>query len=321
MQHSCNFIFYPFAKNSYMIQKQYDVAIIGGSYSGLAAALTMGRSKRRAIVFDTGKPRNEATANAYNFSGNDGTPPATIRALSIRDVQKYPDIKLLKQKVVTVTNSGPGFELTTETGKVYRTRKMILATGVTDRLPAINGFENLWGRKIFHCAYCHGWEIKDIPAIIIAKGTIAWEMAITTSNWNSQLTFLLNGTTVEDTDKRNRLMQKGYQLIETPVTSLIDEATQVRILLSNGTQLISNAVYAKPAKVLYNNELAVQLGCALEKCGSVVVDNGMQTSVAGVFAVGDLSHPGYHQVSEAISTGHKAAVFCNNQLNREDFMI
>jgi thioredoxin reductase len=320
MQHSCIFIFYPFIKNSYMIRKQYDVAVIGGSYGGLAAALTLGRSKRRAIVFDTGKPRNETTANAYNFSGNDGTPLATIRALSIRDVQKYPAIKIVKQKVVTVTHNDQGFKLTTENGEVYITRKLILATGVTDQLPAIPGFEHLWGQKIFHCAYCHGWEMKDIPAIVIAKGTIAWEMAITTSNWNSQLTFLLNGTTIEDPDKRNRLMQKGYQIIETPVANLVDEATQVRIQLSDGTQMTSKAVYAKPAKVIYNNELAVQLGCVLEKSGSVVVDSGMQTSVMGVFAVGDLSHPGYHQVAEAISTGHKAAAFCNNQLNREDFI-
>lgn len=304
-----------------MIQKQYDVAVIGGSYGGLAAALTLGRSKRRAIIFDTGKPRNETAANAYNFSGNDGAPPATIRALGIRDVQKYPDIKILKQKVVTVTHNYQGFELTTKNGEVYQSRKLILATGVTDQLPAINGFEHLWGRKIFHCAYCHGWEIKDRPAIVIAKGTIAWEMAITTSHWNNQLTFLLNGTTIEDADKRTRLLQKGYQLIETPIANLIDETNHVRILLTNGMQITSNAIYAKPAKVIYNNELAVQLGCALEKCGSVLVDHGMQTSVAGVFAAGDVSHPGYHQVAEAISTGHKAAVFCNNQLMREDFTM
>jgi thioredoxin reductase len=302
-----------------MITAYFDVAVIGGSHCGLAAALTLGRSKRTAVVFDAGKPRNETASHAYNYSGNDGASPATIRASGIRDLQKYQGIKIVKQKIVTATLTSKGFELTTEDGKTYQTRKVILATGVTDQLPVINGFEHLWGRKIFHCTYCHGWEIKDRPAIIIAKGTIAWEMAITTSHWNSQLTFLLNGTTIEDADKRNRLLQKGYQLIETPVTGLIDEADHVRILLSNGMQLTSNAVYAKPARVIYNNELAVQLGCALEKCGSVLVDNSMQTSVAGVFAAGDVSHPGYHQVSEAISTGHKAAVFCNNQLMREDF--
>jgi thioredoxin reductase len=304
-----------------MITARYDVAVIGGSHCGLAAALTLGRSKRSTVVFDTCKPRNAAASHAYNFSGNDGASPATIRASGFRDIQKYPDIKIAVQKIITAIQHSNGFKLIAENGDIYQARKVILATGVTDQLPAIDGFERLWGRKIFHCAYCHGWEIKDQPAIVIAKGTIAWEMAITTSHWNSQLTFLLNGTTIEDADKRARLLQKGYQLIETPVTCLTDETDHVRILLSGGMQLTSKAVYAKPAKVIYNNELAVQLGCVLEKCGSVLVDNGMQTTVAGVFAAGDVSHPGYHQVSESISTGHKAAVFCNNQLMREDFMM
>lgn len=304
-----------------MITPHFDVAVIGGSHCGLAAALTLGRSKRSAVVFDTGKPRNKTASHAYNFSGNDGASLASIRAAGIRDIQKYHGIKIVKQKIITATNTSKGFELTTEDGKIYETRKVILATGVTDQLPAIDGFEHLWGSKIFHCAYCHGWEMRDRPAIVIAKGTIAWEMAITTSNWNSQLTFLLNGTMIEDVDKRTQLLKKGFQLIETPIASLIDEADHVRILLSNGVQITSNAVYAKPAKVIYNSDLAVQLGCTLEKCGSVLVDNSMQTSVVGVFAAGDLSHPGYHQVAEAISTGHKAAAFCNNQLMREDFRM
>jgi thioredoxin reductase len=304
-----------------MITARFDVAVIGGSHCGLAAALTLGRSKRATVIFDTGKPRNATASHAYNLSGNDGTSPAIIRASGFRDIQKYPDIKITEQKIVTAIRHSNSFELITENGVRYQTRKLILATGVTDQLPAIDGFERLWGRRIFHCAYCHGWEIKDQPAIVIAKGTIAWEMAVTTSHWNSQLTFLLNGTQIEDPDKRARLLHKGYQLIETPVTNVIDEENHVRILLSDGTQITSNAVYAKPAKVIYNNELAVQLGCALEKCGAVQVDYSMQTSVVGVFAAGDVSHPGYHQVAEAISTGHKAAVFCNNQLMREDFAM
>jgi thioredoxin reductase len=124
------------------------------------------------VVFDTGKPRNATASHAYNFSGNDGISPATIRASGIRDIQKYPGIKLLNHKIVTVTRSINGFELTTENGASYLTRKVILATGVTDQLPLIDGFDSLWGRKIFHCAYCHGWEIKDRPAIVIARGNI-----------------------------------------------------------------------------------------------------------------------------------------------------
>lgn len=298
----------------------YEVAVVGGSHAGLAAAHTLGRSKRRTVVFDTRRPRNLGATRSHNFSGNEGATPTQLRAAALKDIHLYPHVHFREGPVTNICAVDQGFRLTIDDQHFFTARKIILATGVTDQLPLIEGVAPLWGKKIFHCAYCHGWEIRDEPALVMVKGAIAWEVAMTTSQWNDQLTFILNGTDIEDKSRKEQLLQRGWTTIETPVERVAEEGNCVRVFFTDGSSVAGSAVYSKPTGVQFNNELALQLGCAVSKSGSVLTDAGMQTSVRGVFAAGDLSHPGYHQVSEAISTGHKAAAFCNNQLCMEDFM-
>jgi len=299
----------------------YEVAVIGGSHAGLAAAHTLGRSKRRTIVFDTGKPRNRTSNQSHNLSGRDGTSPVDLRAAAHHDLRQFGHVKISPEAVVKLSVSKEGYQLTTDQRQAFTVRKIILATGVVDQLLPIEGLQALWGKKVFHCTYCHGWEARDQPALVLVKGMIAWEVAMTLSQWNDQLTFLLHGTTVEDAAKRAQLLQKGWSLIETPVERIAESDTGLIVSLADGQTLTSPVVYTKPVRVQFNNKLAELLGCELSRSGSVLTDAAMQTSVPGVFAAGDLAHPGYHQVSEAISTGHKAAAFCNNQLSMEGFII
>lgn len=297
----------------------YEVAVIGGSHAGLAAAHTLGRSKRRTIVFDTGKPRNYSSNQSHNLSGRDGISPVDLRRAALNDLQPFGHVKIFSGAVVGLLGSNAGYQLTTDQQQVITVRKIILATGVVDHLLPIEGLQALWGKKVFHCTYCHGWEARDQPALVLVKGMIAWDVAMTLCQWNSQLTFLLHGTVVEDAAKREQLLQKGWPLIETPIVRIAESDSALIVSLADGQTLTSAVVYTKPIRVQFNNELAMLLGCKLSRSGSVLTDAAMQTSVPGVFAAGDLSHPGYHQVSEAISTGHKAAAFCNNQLSMEDF--
>lgn len=296
----------------------YEVAVIGGSHAGLAAAHTLGRSKRRTIVFDMGRPRNHTSTRSHNLSGNDGASPVDLRAAAHHDLQLFGHVRMFPEAVVKLSVSKEGYQLITDQQQVFSVRKIILATGVTDHLLPIEGMQALWGKRIFHCTYCHGWEARDQPALVLVKGMIAWEVAMTLSQWNHQLTFLLHGTAVEG-EKRGQLLQRGWTIIETPIVRISESGTQLAVSLADGQTLTSPVVYTKPIRVQFNNELAMLLGCELSRSGSVLTDAAMQTSVPGVFAAGDLAHPGYHQVSEAISTGHKAAAFCNNQLCIEDF--
>jgi thioredoxin reductase len=296
----------------------YEVAVIGGSHAGLAAALTLGRSKRRTIVFDTGAPRNNAAGYLHNFSTGDGASPNKLRNIAKSHLNMFDHVRHMPQQVTSVNAAAAGFQLTAG-NEMFTVRKIMLATGVTDHLFSIEGLAVLWGRKVLHCTYCHGWEARDQPALVLVKGAIAWDVSITISQWNPHLTFLLNGSAVEDAEKKTYLQQRGWQLIETPVIKLAEREEAVEVLLADGQVIAAPVVYTKPVQVQFNNELAVKLGCEISKSGSVLTDSAMQTSVQGVFAAGDLAHPGYHLVAEAIATGHKAAAFCNNQLCKEDY--
>jgi thioredoxin reductase len=310
---------YQFKKSVQMNVFDYEVAVIGGSHSGLAAAHTLGRSKRSTILFDAGAPRNSAAQRVHNFSTGDGASPHELRKIARAQLNVFDHVRYIQERVTSVNASAAGFHVTTG-NDLFLVRKIILAAGVTDHLFPIEGLTDLWGRKVLHCTYCHGWEARDQPALVLVKGAIAWDVSITISQWNPQLTFLLNGSMVEDAEKKNYLRQRGWPLIETPVTKLVERAEAVEAWLADGQVIAAPVVYTKPVQVQFNNELAVKLGCEISKSGSVLTDGAMQTSVQGVFAAGDLAHPGYHMVAEAIATGHKAAAFCNNQLCKEDYL-
>lgn len=297
----------------------FEVAVIGGSHAGLAAAHTLGRSKRRTVVFDTGNPRNKAAGRSHNLSVYDGASPVVLRDIARQQLQQFSHVQSRQQPVIGAAAWHEGYQLTTANGETLTVRKLILATGVTDHLLPVEGLAALWGTNVLHCTYCHGWEARDLPALVLVKGAIAWDVAMTLCQWNPSLTFLLHGSTVEDVAKKEYLLQRGWRLVDALVMRVAALGSEVGAWLADGQMITAPVMYTKPVQVQFHNELAVMLGCQLSKSGSVLTDAAMQTSVQGIFAAGDLAHPGYHQVSEAISTGHKAAAFCNNQLCKEDF--
>lgn len=296
----------------------YEVAVVGGSNAGLAAALTLGRSNRKTIVFDTGSPRNMPTLHAHNFFTRDGLPPSTLIEIAIEQLQNYSSVHIQHTKVIAARKEGNNFVLGAEGNVSFTVRKLIMATGVKDVLMEINGLKELWGIKIFNCPYCHGWEIKDQSIAVIVSGSIAVELAHVVSNWNKDIIFLLNGTGIQP-DKESIITERGWKIINTPIVNIVDNGENIRIVFSDGTEIFRTAAYSKPSEIYFNNELAQQLGCDLHESGSVQTDRGFQTNIPGVFAAGDLSHPGFHQISAAAFGGHTAAAMLNNQLCREDF--
>ncbi len=302
-----------------MSRAEYDVAIVGGASAGLAAALTLGRTNRTTVVFDTGEPRNKPAAHAHNMFTRDGTPPMELLAIGRQQLLQYSSVELHNERVVSAEKSGNRFTIETASNSVYSVRRVILATGVRDILPDIPGMSGLWGSKIVHCPYCHGWELRNTPVALIANGDAALHLATLVRNLNSDLVVLTNGASTINTEKQEVLVRKGIRVIETPIAEIIDDSEGIRIALADGSTLHRAAAYARAATLQFNSQLAVQLGCELTEAGSVQVDDMQQTTVPGVFAVGDLSHPGLHQVAIAASGGHKAGAMCNSQLCEEDF--
>ncbi|MBO9151245.1 NAD(P)/FAD-dependent oxidoreductase [Chitinophaga sp. GCM10012297] len=299
----------------------YEAAIVGGSSAGLAAALTLGRFGRRTIVFDTGAPRNKPAAHAHNFFTRDGEPPAELLRIAREQLQPYPSVELQQLSIATAEKTTHGFLLTALSGERFETRKIIIATGVKDILPAIEGLQELWGESIFHCPYCHGWEIKGEPVAIIANGDNAWHFAQIVSQLNKDITFLTNGPSALSSEQTGKLQRKGFSTIEIPIASVQKEKENggIRITFADGSSIHKTAAYYRGETLQYHNEIAKQLGCELSGMGSVVVNFMYETTVPGVFAAGDVSHDRLHQVSMAAAGGHAAAGSCNGQLCAEDF--
>jgi len=152
---------------------QHDVIIIGGSYAGLSAAMTLGRSMRKVLIIDSGKPCNRQTPYSHNFITHDGETPAAIAQKAREQVLKYPTVQLVNDTALRASKNENGFEIITASEAAYNTTKIIFATGVLDIMPDIKGFAECWGISILHCPYCHGYEVKDKPLGIIANGDVA----------------------------------------------------------------------------------------------------------------------------------------------------
>jgi thioredoxin reductase len=295
--------------------EHYEIAIIGGSSAGLAAAQTCGRSARNTIVFDTQEPRNKPAAHAHNLFTRDGIPPSALLAIGREELKTYPSVVLRNDKVINVSRQEGAFLLETASAKQISARAIILATGVKDILPPIAGAQELWGSRIVHCPYCHGWEIKDTPVALIAEGDFAYEMAPLIYHLNKDLTILTNGGTPLPVD----LSHKGITIINTPIAKIAAAGEGIAITFTDGVVINKTAAYLRVKELAFNNALAIQLGCELTEAGSVKVDEFKQTSIPNVWAAGDLAHPGMHQVSIAAAGGHLAAAMCTKQLNKEDF--
>ncbi|RYY17064.1 MAG: NAD(P)/FAD-dependent oxidoreductase, partial [Chitinophagaceae bacterium] len=187
--------------------KYFDVIIVGGSYAGLSSAMALGRALRSVLIIDSSLPCNRQTPHSHNFITQDGETPGIISAKAKSQVLKYDTIKFHDGVAVSGTKTGNGFEIITETGESFKTKKLIFATGVKDLLPGIKGFSECWGISVIHCPYCHGYEVKNEKTGIIANGDFAIHYARLIRNWTKDLTIFTNGNpglTKEQTDNINK---------------------------------------------------------------------------------------------------------------------
>lgn len=197
-----------------MKQKNFDVIIVGGSYSGLSAAMSLGRSLRQVLVIDSGLPCNRQTPYSHNFITQDGEKPAVISAKAKLQVALYKTIHFYNGLAVEAVKRENGFEISTESGEVFSARKVLFATGVKDLLPEIKGFADCWGISVLHCPYCHGYEVKNERTAIIANGEMAFEYSKLISNWTKDLRLCTNGKSTLTLDQVEALKKHGITLFD-----------------------------------------------------------------------------------------------------------
>lgn len=301
-----------------MEQLNFEVIIIGGSYSGLSAAMSLGRSLRRVLVIDSGLPCNRQTPHSHNFLTQDGETPAAISAKAKLQVELYKTVQFYSGLAVKAVKTVNGFEITTASGEVFTSKKILFATGVKDLLREINGLAECWGISILHCPYCHGYEVKGEKTAVIANGDMGFEYAKMISNWTKDLRLLTNGKSTLTLEQTEVLKKHNIEIIESEIASFEHQNGGVQqIIFKDESKIDVKAVYYRPA-LEQHCPLPESLGCDLNENGLIQVDLMQKTTIEGVFASGDCTTQ-MRSVAFAVSTGSFAGVAINASLIGEYF--
>lgn len=300
-------------------QTHFEVIIIGGSYSGLSAAMSLGRSLRQVLVIDSGLPCNKQTPYSHNFITQDGEIPAAISAKAKKQVEFYKTIQFYNGLVIGIEKTHNGFKITTKSAKVFTSKKVLFATGVKDLLPAIDGFANCWGISILHCPYCHGYEVKNEKTAIVANGDMGFEYAKMINNWTKDLKLCTNGKSALTPEQTQILNQHKIEIIENEIESFEHENGNIKnIVFKNGGKTAVKAIYHRPA-FEQHCPLPEIMGCELNEQGLLKVDAFQKTTVPGIYASGDNHNPA-RSVAMVVYTGSFAGAIINRELIEEDFI-
>ncbi len=296
-----------------------DVLVIGGGTAGLSAALVLGRSRRRTVVVQEGAPRNAPSPAAHSVFTRDGTSPAELLRIARAQLVPYTSVELCEGRVVSLRGAAEGFVAGLADGTRVRARRMLLAVGVRDELPAIEGLAELWGRGVLHCPYCHGWEVRDAPLAVYASGAPAMDFVPLLLQWSRDLLLCTGGPAGLAPMERETLARHGVRIIETPIQRLEGVGALDRIVFTDGHVESRRALFLRPPQSLAS-DLPQQLGCELTEAGHIKVGPDQQTTVPGVYAAGDATTP-MQQIVAAAASGAAAAAMINRALVSEDFVI
>ncbi|WP_025145299.1 NAD(P)/FAD-dependent oxidoreductase [Pedobacter jeongneungensis] len=296
----------------------FDVIIIGGSYAGLSAALTLGRSTRKVLVIDSGKPCNRQTPHSHNFLTHDGDRPAEISAAAKAEVLEYPTVKFLDGKANSAKQVEGGFSVGLEGGQHFTSRKLLIATGLRDVLPDIKGLAACWAITAVHCPYCHGYEVKNEKIGLLMNGDHAFEMAKNLHLWNKDLTILTNGKSEFTIEQTEKLKSKSITVLEEEIIELEHQDGQLEnIVFKNGKKIAFKAIYVKP-EIEQHLNFNEQLSFELTDMKTIKVNEQQQTTANGVYAAGDCATL-FRSLSIVTAAGTMAAVMINKELISEDF--
>ncbi len=264
----------------------HEVIIIGGSYAGISAGMQLARARRKVLVIDAGNRRNRFADHSHGFLGQDGRSPALIAREAREQLLAYPTVQWHEQLAVTATKAGDGFVVTTADGQQYGGLRLILAGGVIDELPTVPGLQERWGRSVFHCPYCHGYELDGGPIGVLAAAPVAMHHAMMLPDWGPT-TLFLNGAFAPDDGQLAQLRRRGVQVEHEAVVALSGERADVT--LASGRVVELAGLFTQP-RTQMASPLPEALGCAFEDgpMGRFIkVDAMRETSVPGVFACGD----------------------------------
>lgn len=299
------------------MKNNFDVIIIGGSYTGLSAGMSLGRSLRNVLIIDSGKPCNRQTPHSHNFLTQDGKAPKEISEIAKDQVLKYETVSFLEGRVAKTSQNSEGFEVEIDNGEKFSAKKIILASGVKDQIPDIKGFAECWGISVIHCPYCHGYEVKGKKTGILSNGDLAFEFSKLVFNLSKDLSLFTNGECTLNEEQTERFSQNKINIVEDEIKEIVHENGNIRkIIFKNGSEKALEALYAKiPFEQNINTE---DLQLELTEHGFIKIDHFHKTSTDGVFACGDNTTM-MRSVANAVAQGNFTGAIVNKELSEDGF--
>jgi thioredoxin reductase len=299
------------------MEKIHDVLIVGGSYAGLQAAMTLGRCLRNVLVIDSGKPSNRFAPQAHNLITYDDVEPDKIRRWAKEQVLTYPTVSIREGNVLSVELNDDGtFTALDNEGNNHKTKKLLLATGLTDVLPDIPGFEQCWGRSVVHCPYCHGYEVRGKKLGVMAGAKATERFLPLVHNWSDDLSFFLNEDEELTEETERSIIERNINIVRSGIRELHHtDGYLERVVTADGTPYTLDALFVSlPCE--QQTEIVEQLGCETNEDGFIEINIVGSTNVPGVYAAGDCTTP-MRAISVAIASGYQAGIGINNELLKE----
>ncbi|MEP7229740.1 MAG: NAD(P)/FAD-dependent oxidoreductase [Ginsengibacter sp.] len=295
----------------------FDVIIIGGGPAGLNAAVVLGRCNRKVLLFDHGKQRNRYSHGMHNYLTRDDITPTKFLQISKNELRKY-GVKVLRAEVKHAKKDEDGnFVIMDLKEKTYYSKKLILATGLTDNLPEIKGINKFYGKSIYHCPYCDGWENNHKTIGVYSKSRNGVDVALTLTAWSSTITLYTDGKKYLTKKDKDLLAKKSINVINEPIDSFEGKGSELKnIVFANGDKSFCEALF-------FSNGYSVQchlvesLGCKVNENNIAITNKSQQTNITGLYAAGDISKD-VHFVVVAAAEGAKAAVYINKELMEEE---
>lgn len=295
--------------------EDFDVIVVGGSYAGLATAMSLGRALVRVLVIDSGMPCNRQTPYSHNFLTRDGQTPRQIAAIARQQVLEYETVTFFRGHAVDGRRVEKGWEVEVVSGEVFRAGRLVFATGIRDILSSIEGLSECWGISVLHCPYCHGYEVAGENTGILANGDNAFEMATLISNWTKDLTVYGSGLTPE---QEKRLAGRGIGFVDKEIHHLEHTDGYVQhLVFSDGSKVPLKALYTRSPFVQHCT-IPAELGCELTEEGHIKIDAFQETSLPGVYACGDNASR-MRTVAHAVAAGTMAGIAISRKMIFEKF--
>jgi thioredoxin reductase len=293
----------------------YDVIIVGGGPAGLSAATILGRCRRRVLLCDDGRYRNDASRALHGYLTRDGIHPAELRRIGREQLSRY-EVEIRNIRVTRAEVQEGRFELTLEDESRLLCRRLLLATGVVDQVPKVEGMDRFFGNGVYHCPYCDGWEARDRVLAAYGTGKRGAGLAVSLKTWSPDVILLTDGPPRLTSEEAGRLARHGISVRSDKITRLEGSENLEQVIFRDGSSLSIRAIFLS-AEQNQRCDLASGLGCVFNRRGTVRTGDLEKTNIPGLYVAGDASRDVQLAVVAA-AEGAKAGIAINTSLQQED---